>query len=424
VLAIRSDRFHLLDKLSDYLPKILNNCLEIAPLAPRQARAAITEPAMAAGDFGSLRFTYEPAALATIMHFLTKGGQQAVDTTQLQIICHHLEKSIAESEAPEITTADVGDLPAIIEHYYDERIQRIVGNDQQLAARKLIEDGLIFEEEERRLSLYEGQIYQSFGLTTTTLRTLVDSHLLRAEPSLQGGYTYELSHDTLVPPILKAKAIRKAEERARAEAEAARAWELERTRERQKRRRAYTLAALGLLLAVIAIGAAILAYRQSQALQAANQQLLRSNYSLQLSSATELKVQGKYQPALELLRQARPAAQSLNDGSLITIDSLLDDWSALADWMPQADSLAAIAEFRTASQLYEQANERSPDAYIDNKLRQTREQLEIAFKDYLGRAEAMLNAGQRSRAIGFYEAARALKPNDPEVAEILRQLRQ
>jgi hypothetical protein len=72
----------------------------------------------------------------------------------------------------------------------------------------LIEDGLIYEEEERRLSLYEGQIRKMYHISDAMLSHLVNERLLRSEPSLQGGYTYELSHDTLVRPVANWKTIR------------------------------------------------------------------------------------------------------------------------------------------------------------------------------------------------------------------------
>jgi hypothetical protein len=139
----------------------------------------------------------------------------------LQIVCNSIEMKVATQSLPIIGPADVGDLEAIIENYYIEKIGSIGNEAEQLAARRLVEDGLVYEEEERRLSLYEGLILKSYGVSSVTLRKLVDSHLLRAEPSLQGGYTYELSHDILVALVLKAKAKRKEGERAEAEREAA-----------------------------------------------------------------------------------------------------------------------------------------------------------------------------------------------------------
>src|SRR5690606_11661934 len=94
-----------------------------------------------------------------------------------------------------------------------ERIARLGDPKDQAAARRLIEDGLILEEENRRLSLYEGQIRKTYGVPDRVLQQLENDHLLRREPSLQGGYSYELSHDTLVGPIAKLKKQRQEEKR-------------------------------------------------------------------------------------------------------------------------------------------------------------------------------------------------------------------
>src|SRR6185436_13246777 len=74
--------------------------------------------------------------------------------------------------------------------------------------RILIEEGLIFAKEERRITLYEGQIQSTYGVSGELLRKLADTHIIRSEPHSSGGYMYEVSHDTLVAPILKAKARR------------------------------------------------------------------------------------------------------------------------------------------------------------------------------------------------------------------------
>ena len=79
-----------------------------------------------------------------------------------------------------------------------------------------------------RLSLHEAYIAREFGVDKPLLETLVDSRLLRAEPFLRGGYTYELSHDRLVPAVLGARVPRREAEtreealRLKAEAEKAR----------------------------------------------------------------------------------------------------------------------------------------------------------------------------------------------------------
>ncbi|MEM9978890.1 MAG: SUMF1/EgtB/PvdO family nonheme iron enzyme [Cyanobacteria bacterium P01_D01_bin.2] len=48
-------------------------------------------------------------------------------------------------------------------------------------------------------------IRRRYGISEQLLQQLVASRLIRSEPLAEGGYAYELSHDTLVPPILEAK---------------------------------------------------------------------------------------------------------------------------------------------------------------------------------------------------------------------------
>ncbi len=289
VLSIRSDRVHLLNRLDGHLPTLLKNLCELDALSPAAARQAITEPAaMPRMDlFDSEPFLYAPEAVAYILDFLTNSQSltphpslltsQKIEATQLQIICSEVEKRAKTRRLQVVSVADVGNLEAVIEQYYDNQIREL-DPAEQLPARRLVEEGLVFEEEERRLSLYEGQIFKTYGIRPDTVRQLVDAHLLRAEPSLSGGYTYELSHDTLVAPVLKAKALRlEAERRAAAEraadereAELAAA-KAEAAREKRRRQRAALLAWAAALAAVLAVGAAGYAWQTTLAAQKAEQ---------------------------------------------------------------------------------------------------------------------------------------------------------
>jgi len=261
VFAVRSDRLHLLNQLSDHLPTVLKQCYELQALDEKQAAQAIVQPALASGDFECPPFAYDDAALANIVSFLTQDGGTTIESTQMQIVCHSIEEKVMRKGLKIVTPEEVGDLESIISNYYDERIIGLP-DAEQLPARKLIEDNLIFEEERRRLSMYEGQILKY--IAPETLRKLVDSHLLRAEPSMQGGYTYELCHDTLVSPVLKAKAKRKEQERLEAEEQARHEREQELAAERRKRRRATMLAAVGFILAAAAIAGFVYAHHQTQ----------------------------------------------------------------------------------------------------------------------------------------------------------------
>ncbi|MCB0583830.1 MAG: ATP-binding protein [Phaeodactylibacter sp.] len=228
VMAIRSDRMSLLNKLKAFLPHILENCYELQPLSFEQAEDAILLPAFDAGNFTSPRFDYEDEAVETLIGFLSEQGRQDIESFQLQILCEYLEKMIVIGQKKKrISSADIENPGEILENYYLNNIAQIQNAEDRLAARRLIEEGLIFDEEERRLSLYEGQILRNYQISPELLRQLLDTHLIRSEPSMRGGYTYELSHDTLVAPVLKAKARRLEAERREKEAEEQRRREAE-----------------------------------------------------------------------------------------------------------------------------------------------------------------------------------------------------
>lgn len=334
VMAIRSDRMHLLDQLSDYLPSILKKCYELAPLNNIQAEAAIRKPAsIHSADLTTPPFEYDTDALRKILNFLTKEGNQRIESFQLQILCQSVEKKV-RYENQCIQADDLGDVESVYENYYEDQLNLLKNDNDRQAARLLIEDGLIFEEEERRLSLYEGQIYKAYGLSQEGLRLLVDSHLLRSEPSLQGeGYTYELSHDSLVGPVLRAK-VRRKEEEARliaAQEKIARERELEEVRrqaeeerqqaeqERHLRQLAQRNSRLALLVSFVAIALAIAAAlsffaarKNAQMAKNTLQDLLSTqaerdlkDYNLLLQRGDDLQTTGYPNAARELYLQAQ-----------------------------------------------------------------------------------------------------------------------
>ncbi len=282
ITAIRTDRMALMHQLKPFLPGTLDVCYELRPLSHAAAEEAVLNPAYDAGNFRTPRFDYADEALDTLLLFLSSGRKQDIESFQLQILCEHLEKNVVERAGRlRIAASDLADPAGILENYYLDKIGEIADPGSRLAARKLIEEGLIFEEEERRVTLFEGQIQRVWGVDAALLARLEDTHLLRREPSLRGGYTYELSHDTLVAPVLKAKAKRMAEEsRAELEAvEARKAAELAALREQaevEKRRaeaaeqlrneavagrqRARTFAYLAALVAVVALGLGVFAF--------------------------------------------------------------------------------------------------------------------------------------------------------------------
>ncbi|TAD95389.1 MAG: ATP-binding protein [Bacteroidetes bacterium] len=220
LISIRADKLNLLNELKNYIPSILTNTYELCPLNRKQAELAITRPSVVEDEiFSSQTFEYSKTALNEILNFLTKNNTQLVETTHLQILCQYFERLIlADSGKNTIDSLDVSDIAYIVENYYEWQISEICNTDEEKnRTRTLIEEGLIYEKEQQRVSLFAGQINSNFGISDELLKKLVDSHLIRGDSGSAGGIYYELSHDSLVSPILKARKKRLAEVERRAE---------------------------------------------------------------------------------------------------------------------------------------------------------------------------------------------------------------
>ncbi len=277
LIAIRSDRMHLLDKLSDLLPNILRHSYELLALTPGDARSAIEEPAHAEGDFISPAFRYEPKALEQILRFL-RDEDGRVEAIQLQTLCQAFERKVmVNSQAPDhlITTSDTQEqgLKAIIEDYYLTQLADPGIAGEYDTARRLIEDELVIETEGGkgvRVTMHELSLLAKFSdrnrdeaAEKARLRRLLDAlvnlHVLRREVGSRGGDTYELAHDRLIAPVLAGKKERLAQEaeaeRQRKEAETQRQLAQERRKRQQARRVALGLGALSVLSLLALAGA-------------------------------------------------------------------------------------------------------------------------------------------------------------------------
>jgi hypothetical protein len=251
--------------MADYLPMISKNWFILEHLNEVEAVAAIEEPAALVGDFATAPFTFAPATRDAIIEYLSTDKIGGIESTQLQVICDAIDRRTATDTDRLITPERAGDLRQITEQYYWDKLADIEDEDQRQLARLLIENELIYEQAERRLSLFSGQI-TDHGLQPETLQLLVKGYLLRAEPDLRGGYNYELSHDSLVAPILKAKRERVVEEEKVKALALAKKQEAVLAEEKDKSRRARRLNSIlfGLLaLAVIAIGISVYFYRDA-----------------------------------------------------------------------------------------------------------------------------------------------------------------
>ena len=276
VFSIRSDLLHLLNGLSAQIPDILRSRYELLPFSDKGAVETIVLPAAlpksAGGSvaFSSPPFRYDDTALTEIRSELSEQGKESIESFQLQIICQAIEKLVIEkyaqsSDNQPVVTSDLYGGAAGIQHlltnFYTDKVGELP-DAQRLPARRIIEEELITESERRR-SVDEGDLLKRSPLASAQLlNQLVEMRLLRKEPRLD-SYYYEISHDTLVPPILvKYKERRREEERLE---------ELERRRqekakldaqlaeERRKRARARRYTLFALALATIAVAAMLYA---------------------------------------------------------------------------------------------------------------------------------------------------------------------
>lgn len=442
ILAIRSDRMSLLNHLTDVIPSILKTCYELGPLSTSQAEEAILNPAFKKDNrFVTPPFDYEDAAIEKIFNYLTFQKKDTIESFQLQILCQALEQKVLDHQLKVIKESDIEDIDIIYGTYYQNQINRISDAQERLAARKLIEEALILEEEERRLSLYEGQIYRTYGFSPQLLKKLVDVRLLRAEPSLKGGYTYELTHDTIVGPILKAKQQRVKQEKQieAAEAKKERERELEILREqaaieRRKRLQNRTLAILGFTLALVALLSTFNAYHLFKAAEGANNQLtlelskrIKAEYFRLIAEGNQFEGHYQFGDALALYDsafyqiQAYPEIDSGGTNTLKAKERAKDAQNAYQQFQ-QVMELGNLEQEKGTSSYPKALNQYKIafDLAFDQQLQQTAsnkiEALEIkmeeAFATLVERGNLYQLSNDYERACYNFKRAKQLKPND------------
>jgi len=225
VLSLREDFLADLEDLARDVPGILHHRFRLGPLTREDARAAIVGPARLDDvAFETRPFAYREEAVEEVLAFLAKQRHGAetvesdeVEPVQLQLICQYLEEQVRERQTPitggrefEISEADVGGerhMQRVLEGFYDRTLAAIGSPFERREVRRLCERRLI-SSSGRRLTEDEEEIRRLYKVSEKRLRQLVDARLLRAEPRL-GGTFYELSHDTLVKPILQSRKKRR-----------------------------------------------------------------------------------------------------------------------------------------------------------------------------------------------------------------------
>lgn len=369
VFAIRSDRMSDLDSLKDKLPAILYKRYELKGLSPEQARQAIIAPAALPkekDDFISEPFHYTEGALDKIVQELSATEQIAsaagnirsgIEAFQLQILCQYIENEVINGRIrdrnndgkPDVDAADLPEIANVYEAYYRSQLDRLTPTERE-AARELIEYGLLYEDtqkgEARRLSVDADLLVQQFaaqGATHDLLKRLENTFLLRREMNTLGGYNYELSHDTLIAPVLKAKAEREAEKERRNAERRAQEAEAQAREERRRSRRATIFAIVGFLLAAVAIGFGIWAFTLNK--KATAQRIEIENNLKELTEKEEA-----LQLTLQEAKEAKDTAEVRRiEAELATIEAKRQ--TQIADLA----KIEAQTNFRKAAQAQEDA---------------------------------------------------------------------
>lgn len=213
LFSIRSDYLYLLDQLSSKIPEILLCRYELQPLKKEMARRAIEIPASLENkNFDSPKFSYTEHAISDICNTLGK-KQNLIDSneengeieaSQLQLLCSYIEHKIIDNKFTQDYIVDTSfyggklGIQRILQDFY-KNILNTISRSERILVEKLVEQGLI--QNKRRIILEESYINSSFKVSSETLNSLTNHRLLRKEPRKGIDY-YEISHDTLIEPIL------------------------------------------------------------------------------------------------------------------------------------------------------------------------------------------------------------------------------
>jgi len=229
ILAIRSDYLYLLNELASDIPSILRTRFQLNMLNRSNAIQAITLPALAAGEYESPIFEYEPKSLENIIEVLGKKeldqlrndlpeSEIEIEAFQLQLFSQQIENKIISENRPSGFIVSPGffggkeGVQKIIGDFYSSVVSR-VPEEFQVAVETMAATFLI--RNNRRIIMEESSIREECGIPQNLLDQLHEERLLRKE-ARTGNFYYEISHDTLIEPVLEKYqdvAIRLEEER-------------------------------------------------------------------------------------------------------------------------------------------------------------------------------------------------------------------
>jgi hypothetical protein len=221
VISLREDFLAELDELADRIPEILDERFRLRPLNRAAAAAALGDPTRILDDrLDSRPFVIDEKSTNKILDFLEQKwvfdvSKQpgAIEPFQLQLIGRVLEKRAREKQSATITEnlvvrlEDIGGqdrLRSVLQDFYEEQLASLSFTDRW-RVRNLCVSGLMTPGR-RRLRIEETEVTRVYKVKPATLTRLVDGRLLRVDQTEIGKY-YELSHDSLIKPIMQSEKI-------------------------------------------------------------------------------------------------------------------------------------------------------------------------------------------------------------------------
>lgn len=130
------------------------------------------------------------------------------ETENIEEVLQDQPEEVAEPLALEIE--DVGNLEQVLRGYYLSQIKSLEVRKDRKLARKLLENHLVLPKSRQRTSKDAAYIREILGMEGILLDRLEDSRLIRRLNKSGTNPIYEISHDTLVEPILAERSNREA----------------------------------------------------------------------------------------------------------------------------------------------------------------------------------------------------------------------
>jgi len=218
VISIREDLLARLESFGLLIPSIFSNRYALGALTRDGAAIAISKPAELIIPNVNITppFSITPDAQKQILDFLCrrKSGIKYIETNevspiQLQIICAELEDVALSKQVSGKVIIEQADLhgenglKSMLTSFYDKQIVKLKAKISKGEVRRLtdiVETSLIING--RRVPIAYKALISWEGVSQSGLDLLISNRLLKTEEYGSDNSLVEISHDTLVEPIL------------------------------------------------------------------------------------------------------------------------------------------------------------------------------------------------------------------------------